>query len=179
MSRRGAWGMLPVAVVAALILAVPARAADGAASVSVTVDRARIETQLGHEFVFRSTIRNGGTTAVSGLIAHLNLLSLREGLYVDPEDWSARRTYYLRPIPAGGSTTVTWRLQAVNSGSLGAYVAVLPGSGTARRPMTGPTIHVAVAQRRTLNSNGILPLVLGIPALLGLATLGSRLHRGG
>jgi hypothetical protein len=179
MSRRVAWGTLPVVVVAALLVAVASGPAHAAADVSVTVDRARIETRLGREFVFRSKIANDGTTAVSGLIAHLNLLSLRDGLYVDPEDWSARRTHYLRPIPAGGSTTVTWRLQAVNSGRLGAYVAVLPAGRTASRPTTGPTIHVTVAQRRTLNSSGILPLALGIPALLGLATLGLRLHRGG
>jgi hypothetical protein len=65
----------------------------------------------------------------------------------------------------------------VNSGSFGVYVAVLPQGGTGRRPATGPTVRVTVEQRKTLNSGGILPLALGIPAFLGALTLGLRLRR--
>ena len=63
-------------------------------------------------------------------MAHLNVLDLRGDVYVDPEDWSTARTKYLDPIPAGGSTSVTWGGQAVNSGRIGLYVAVLDRSGT-------------------------------------------------
>jgi hypothetical protein len=177
MSRRRAAVAVLVALVAALPIGAPAHAADGTAGLSVTVDRARISTELGHEFGFRSTITNHGASAASGLIAHLNVLSLRDGVYVDPEDWSAQRTYYLDAIAPGASTTISWGMQAVNGGSFGVYVAVLPESGVARPPATGPTIRVAVAERRTLNSGGILPLALGIPAFLGLLTLASRLRR--
>ena len=45
------------------------------------------------------------------------------GVYVDPEDWSSHRTRYLAPISAGGSVTLAWKMQAVNSGSFGVYVA--------------------------------------------------------
>jgi hypothetical protein len=54
---------------------------------------------------------------------------------------------------------------------------VLPESGAARAPTTGPAIHLAVAERKTLNAGGIVPLALGIPALLGLLTLGLRIYR--
>jgi hypothetical protein len=163
-------------LVVALLVPVAAQAADG---VSVQVDRTRISTKLGKKFVFESTISNRGTTAASGLIAHLNILSLRNGPYVDPEDWSSSRTRYLATIPAGESTTITWHMQAVNAGTFGIYVSVLPDSGVARPPTSGPTIHLSVASRRTLNSGGILPLALGIPAFLGLLTLGIRYRRGG
>jgi hypothetical protein len=165
-----------VALGAALLLPVSAAAAE---DVSVQVSRSRIETKLGQKFEFRSTITNRGSTAVRGLIAHLNILSLRNGPYVDPEDWSSSRTRYLGAIPAGGSTTITWHMQSVNAGTFGIYVSVLPESGAARPPTSGPTIHLAVASRRTLNSGGILPLALGIPAFLGLVTLGIRFRRGG
>ena len=178
MSIGRALGAVVVALIAALSLAAGVQAGVAGGSLSVTVDRAQISTQLGRKFVFRSTITNRGTTAVSGLIAHLNILSLRNGVYVDPEDWSPNRTRYLGTIPPGGTSTTTWRMQAVNDGSFGVYVAVLPESGIARPPTTGPAIHLAVAGRKTLNSGGILPLALGIPALLGLLTLGLRLHRG-
>jgi hypothetical protein len=165
------------ALVAVALLLVTAPAADAAGELSVSVDRAVVSTRLGQTFEFRSTIANRGTAAASGLIAHLNVLSLRSGAYVDPEDWSSRRTRYLAPIPAGGSTTLTWRLNAVNAGRLGVYIAVLPQSGAPRPPATGPTIRVEIADRKTLDSGGILPLALGIPALLALATLGLRLRR--
>jgi hypothetical protein len=146
--------------------------------VSVGVDRTEIATQLGHKFHFRSTFRNDGPAAASGLIAHLNVLSLHRDVYVDPEDWSSHRTKFLPPIAPGRSLTVTWPMEAVNHGSFAVYVTlVAPDAGG--RPAIGPAVHVAVADRKTLNSGGIVPLALGIPALLGLLTLGLRLRRGG
>ncbi len=66
------------------------------------------------------------------------MLSLRDGVYVDPEDWSSRRTRYLATIPTGGSTTITWKMQAVNAGRFGVYVAVLSRTGASRPPTTSP-----------------------------------------
>lgn len=152
-------------------------AGTATAGVSVRVDRTEISTQLGHKFEFRSTVENLAGTPTEALVAHLNILSLRSDVYVDPEDWSAQRTRFLGSIPAKGSKTITWKLQAVNSGSLGVFVAVLPQSGAARPPTTGPTLHVSIAERKTLNSGGILPLALAVPGLLGAAWLGLRLRR--
>jgi hypothetical protein len=170
-------------IVAALLATGAVLAGAGAASaaerITVTVDRAQVSTKLGKKIVFQSTITNHGSAAARGLIAHLNVLSLRDGTYVDPEDWSSHRTRYLQPIPAGGSITTTWRVEAVNHGSFGVYVAVLPETGAAQAPAISPTVHLLVAQRKTLNSGGIVPLALGVPALLGLLALSLRLRRGG
>jgi hypothetical protein len=166
---------LVVAALAALTLAGASDARSNA--LAVNVDRTAISTALGQRFVFRSTIANRSTTPVSGLIAHLNVLSLRSGVYVDPEDWSSHRTRYLAPIPAKGSATLVWKLQAVNAGSFGVYVAVLPQDGAARPPITGPTVRVSIAHRRTLNSGGTLPLVVGIPTVLAALSIGVRARR--
>jgi hypothetical protein len=155
------------ALVAALV---PAAAPAATGGLSVSLDRTEVSTKLGRSFAFHSTIANHGTAPAGGLIAHLNVLSLRNGVYVDPEDWSSHRTRYLAAMPAGGSTTLTWSLKAVNAGSIGVYVAVLPRAGAAA-PTTGPTLRVEIADRKTLNSGGIVPLALGIPALIGLAWL--------
>jgi hypothetical protein len=168
---------LVVVAVAALGGAAGARAGAATLPISVRVDRGSVATGLGRTFSFSSTITNVGATAATGLIAHLNVLSLRDGVYVDPEDWSSHRTRYLAPVPAGGSRTITWKMEAVNSGSFGVYVAVLPRNGEPRPPVTGPAIRVSVAERRTLDSSGILPLALGIPGALGLVALSLRLHR--
>lgn len=163
-------------VVAAVILALALPAA-ARASVSVTVDRIGVATGLGKRFAFRSTVVNTGPGEARGLVAHLNVASLRPGVYVDPEDWSTSRTRYLDPIPAGGTATVRWSLQAVNAGSFAVYVAVLPADAGGRPPTVGRTVRVTVAERRTLDAGGILPLALGVPVVLGLAAGGLALRR--
>ena len=168
------------AVALAVALAVgPSGWAQDAPQLSVGVDRSEISTLLGEKFTFRSTITNPGSAPLSGLIAHLNVLSLREGTYVDPEDWSSDRTRYLEPIPPGGSLTTTWQMQAVNDGSFGVFVAVLPETGESVSPTTGPTIRLEVASRRTLNPSGMVPVALGIPAFLGILALAVRIARRG
>lgn len=160
---------------AAALALVPA--AYAAPRTTVTVDPTSVATRLGHSFVIHSTIGNRGPTTATGLIAHLNVLSLGRGLYVDPEDWSSHRTRYLPPLPAGRSQTLTWKLAAVNAGDLGVYVAVLGRDGRAAEPVTGPLVHVVIADRRTLDAGGILPLALGVPALLALLAAAVRVLR--
>jgi hypothetical protein len=152
-------------------------AAPAAAGVAVSNDRATVTTKLGHKFVFHSRIENRGATAATGLVAHLNVVDLTGHTYVDPEDWSSSRTRYLAPIAPGGSTTLSWRMNAVNSGTIGVYVAVLPRSGSPVPPITGPTVRVQIEDRRTLNSGGILPLALGVPGAIGLLALSVRSSR--
>jgi len=163
--------------VASFALALAGPAVGSSNHIAVTVDRTAVSTSLGHKFTVRSRITNTGGSPASGLVAHLNVLSLRPDVYLDPEDWSSHRTRYLPVVPAGGSVPITWRMQAVNAGSIAVFVAVLPQSGGPRPPATGPTVHVSIARRTTLNSGGILPLALGIPALLAALSVGLRVRR--
>ena len=160
---------------ALLVCAREAHAAGG--TLALTVDRTEVTTKLGHTFAFTTTFANRAATPSAALIAHLNVLSLRAGVYVDPEDWSSHRTRYLGTIQAHGSRTITWRVQAVNAGSFAAYVALVDQNGAPRPPTTTATVRISVADRKTLDSGGILPLALGLPALLGLAWIGLRLGR--
>jgi len=163
---------LLLASLVALALAGPSQAA-----VSVTNDRMAITTKLGQRFTFHSRIENRGSTSARDLVAHLNVVDLTGHTYVDPEDWSSRRTRYLRPIPPGGSAALSWPMNAVNAGTIGLYVAVLPRSGAPVRPTTSSALRLHVEDRRTLNSGGVLPLALGLPAALGLLALGVRASR--
>lgn len=159
-----------VAVVVGLLFASSAGAA------TVSLDRTRISTQLGQHFTFTTTIRNDTAQTEDDLVAHLNVLSSDPGTYVDPEDWSAHRTRYLSPLAPQEVREVTWTVTAVNSGSITIYVAVLPRHGAGQVAVSSP-LRVEIAKRRTLNSGGVLPLALGIPALLGLTALGVRARR--
>lgn len=166
-------------LLAGLAVGTWAQSAAAAPRVSVDVSRARVATRLGDKFTLRTTVVNRGSSAADGLIAHLNIVGLDSSVYVDPEDWSSHRTKYLETLPAGASRAITWHLQAVSAGRFDVYVAVLPRGATARPPVTGPAVRVSVVDRRTLNSGGILPLALGVPALLGAVAVGIRLRRGG
>jgi hypothetical protein len=154
-------------------------AAGTPAGLSADVDRREVSTQLGRGFEVRSTITNSGTAPASGLVAHLSVLSLRPDPYVDPEDWSSQRVVFLDPIAAGRSTTLRWKIKAVNAGTFGLFVTVLstgPGGGP---PSNTPVVRLNVSERRTLNAGGILPLAIAIPALLGLLALVLRVQRRG
>lgn len=166
--------MLAVAAAAVLSLG---GASTARADISVTVDRTGVATGLGKRFTFQSTFANTGPGEVRGLVAHLNIASLRPDVYVDPEDWSTGRTRYLDPIPAGGTATVRWSLQAVNAGTFAVYVAVVPTEAAGGPPSVGRTVRVSVAERRTLDAGGILPLALGVPAAIGAAAGGLAFRR--
>lgn len=134
---------LPAAVVL-LLMAAPAGAAlppsmsEGPVSrpqsLSVSVDRTALHVTLGGRFGFSSTVRNLSGRPLGGLIAHLNVLSSDPGTYVDPEDWSTRRSQFLDVLPANGSATLAWPMQAVNSGPLVLYVAVTDTRAGQSRP---------------------------------------------
>jgi len=176
MRRLRAFATALLAAAAALPASAVA-ATDAGSGLSATVDRAQISTQLGRGFAFHSTITNAGPQTARGLVAHLSVLSVREEPYVDPEDWSPQRVVFLDPIPAGGSRSLRWQMTAVNAGTFGVYVTVLrKDAGEAPTPNT-PTIDLRVTERRVLNSGGILPLALAIPALLGALTIALRLRR--
>jgi hypothetical protein len=149
-----------------------------ARAVTVELESGSVTTSIGKRFTFATTVVNSGPTAANDLVAHLNVLSDDPGTYVDPEDWSSHRTQYLPPIPPYGSRRLTWTVQAVNSGHLTVFVSVLPRHG-AGKVASGAPLRFTVAQRRMLNSGGVLPLVLGIPAAIGFFAVGTRrIHRG-
>ncbi len=146
-------------------------------AVVVSLDRQEVSTRLGESFEFTSTIANPGARELSDLVAHLNIVGLSENIYVDPEDWSDERTRHLPAIRPGESAKVTWRVKAVTGGDAAIYVVVLPGTDPATASdglAVSPALDVHITERRTINSGGVLWLALGVPALLGIATLVAR-----
>ena len=158
------------AVIVALVLAAGlAPAAAGTSPVSVRVDPTTVSTSIGQRFGLTSTVRNDGDRPVSGLVAHLNVISLDPDVYVDPEDWSSQRTIYLDPLPAHAAIRLDWTVQAVNPGRLVIYVAVTAAQGTDAVAASN-TLRLAVAPQRTVEAGGILPLAVAMPATVLLLT---------
>ena len=176
--RRPRWGAAAVVVAIALAAAAAVAAPAAGAAVQVRVDRGRVALPIGHSFGFSSTLTNTGARATAELVAHLNIVGLDPGVYVDPEDWSSQRTRYLEPLRPGGSTKLHWNVKAVTGGSAAVYVVVLErrpnGAAVPAQVAGGRPISVRISERKTLDSGGILPLALGLPALVGLAAIVTR-----
>lgn len=138
--------------------------------VSVTNDRSTLEIRIGQRFGFTTSVRNDGDLPVTGLVAHLNVLSVDPGVYVDPEDWSSQRTIYLDPVPAHSSAKLPWRVQAVNDGRFVIYVAVTTRSGPAP-VVVSDGLRLSASARRTVNAGGVLPVAVGVPCALFLVMM--------
>ena len=174
-----------LAVAACLLAAVAVSPASATAAgpaptpagdpVRLSTSRAEVSTGLGNDFSFDTTVTNTGRTALSGLVAHLNVVTYEHNVYVDPEDWSSHRTRYLDPLGPGRSVTIPWTVKAVNGGRFAIYVAVLPPAGDRSQPLTvGTPVDVRIAEHRLINPGGVLPLVIGIPIALALCTVAVR-----
>jgi len=146
------------------------------AAASVALDQTALSVRIGQRFSFTSTLRNDGDQPMTGVVAHLNVLSLDPDVYVDPEDWSTSRTKYLDAIPAHESARLTWNVQAVNSGRFVLYVAVSEQQGTGAITASG-ALRLAATARRTVNAAGILPLAVAMPAVVLLAGFVARWRR--
>lgn len=164
-------------VLVCLLLGIPVSAAALPGMVAVTTDRPRLSTVLGERFTIETELRNTGA-ATGPMLAHLNVASITGDVYVDPEDWSSERSQEVSLQP-GERTTLSWDLQAVNSGSFAAYVVVLPYGTTVvgwEDLVVSPLVRLEVAPRSTLTLGGALPVVVAVPVLLGLAAAVVRLR---
>jgi hypothetical protein len=156
---------------AILLVWAPAAAAESAPP-RITLDRGSVAIRLGRSFAFTSTIA-AGPVATGPLVAHLNVVSLDPATYVDPEDWSTSRTRYVDPVAAGGSRSIRWSVKAVSAGPIAIYVTAVPAGGSGAIAV-GPPLHVQVADRKTLNSGGVVPLALAVPAALAVIAVAAR-----
>lgn len=176
-------GAAPAAVADARLGAAPAAVARlGAAQpVEVVMDRPSLSSVLGDLVTVRSTLVNTGSGTTGPLLAHLDVVSLHNDVYVDPEDWSADRSVDVEPLGPGGRTTLEWTVRNVNAGEFDVYVVVLPAGPSAGGDVlqVSPAVRLAVASRQTLDPGGSLGVVVAVPLLVGLLALGTRLRRRG
>ena len=179
LARIGVACALPLALLTTYDPAARAEAAIVAGQVVVELDQRDVAASPGQKVTFESTVRNTGDRPLSDYVAQLNILSTDKSVYVDPEDWSPKRTQFLDEIPPGGSTTLGWDVRAVTSGPLLLFVSVT--SATADTVSSSGPLRMTVGGRRLVNAGGVLPLVLWMPAgvlaLLGATTVRRRRHR--
>jgi hypothetical protein len=151
MTRRLALSLLLICFVAGRPGVVSAAAQERSearpGAVRISLDRANQSARLGASFALDSTISNVGSRPLSGLVAHLKVVSLTAGVYVDPEDWSPQRTRYLGPLAPRESVRIGWRVDAVSRGRFAVYVVAIP-----RRSPGTPSVGLAIGPPLSLAS---------------------------
>ena len=185
LGRIVAVALLGLLLIPALVTKTPVSAQEGGGrassnQVTVEVSKSDVTALTGRKFTFTSKISNKGSDVTPPLIANLNFVTLDDTTYIDPEDWSPQRTISIAPIQPGSSATRTWTVNPALKGDVAVYVVVLPdspGLATASPLVASPAIHVHVAQQRSLNPGGVLPVVLAVPAFLAVAFAGLRVAR--
>ena len=161
----------PAAVVVAALAAV------GAGGVGprrrrprITLDRGPVAVRLGTTFAFTSTLSAGAAADRPARGPPERRLARPRRRTSIPEDWSTHRTRYLGPVAPGDSRSIRWSVKAVSSGPIAIYVTAVPAGGSGPIAV-GPPLHVQVADRRTLNSGGVVPLALAVPAAVALVAV--------
>jgi hypothetical protein len=172
-----------VSVFAVSAFAGPAAAASApapgpASGFEVSFDKNRVAGAVGDQFTIESRITNRGAVPTGAHVAHLDVTSLTDAAYVDPEDWSPDRSMDVGRLEPGESTTLTWDVHAVDDGSFDLYVVLLPaGAEAGKGPLAvSPPVYLEIASRRLLSVGGALPVAVSVPIMLGMVTGGVLLR---
>jgi hypothetical protein len=174
--RAGRRRLLPMFLIllTALLLfvfasATGARASPTDATVSVQISKASAVLTAAGWMEFDTLLRNNGATATPPLVAHLAIAALDEGRYVDPEDWSPRRTQYLPPLQPGESVQLAWRLRGLIEGAFVTFVTVVSAEESFP-PAVSASLRLQVTPDDILPLKEVIPVIALVP-LFPLALL--------
>jgi hypothetical protein len=130
--------------------------------------------QMGDKLMFHTTIRNSGDRAIEGLIAWISLLEVDQGHEqpVDLEDWSAQKAVSVASLAPGDAVETAWPMRLIQSGDYRVVVSAASRNGAELTP--SPFADFTVRSKPVVESRRVLPVALGIPALIGATFLFRR-----
>ena len=144
--------------------------------VSVSVDPANSTVTLGETLDISVEVVNRSGQTLNGLVVHIDITSLADAGSVDPEDWTSTLSKPIADLAPKGSATVDWRIQPISAGDFSLYAVALAADDAT--VAASNVLRVTVDDRRSLNPNGILPVSIGAPVVVGgLLALQVRLAR--
>lgn len=157
--------MLWVSVLSIWLTAPTAAVAD-ASPVRVFLDPPAAVLTMGDVPAFAGTVTNSGTAPLQGLIVYLSLVSLKPGKEapVDLEDWSASGAIRIDRLLPGATTTHDWKLRLIQAGKFGVVLTVIDPHEMS--PVVSSVLRFEIRPKRLLESKRILPVAIGVPALL-------------
>jgi ABC-2 type transport system permease protein len=138
--------------------------------ISANLDHKVVKT--GDRIEFSTLVTYNGTHSSPPLIVAMNIVNLKNGDPVDPEDWSPERAQYIEPLFSGRSVKQNWTINAILEGDYMAYMVIIPepdGTEATSQPIAASGIHLLVKPFLRINPGGVLPLAIGMPVGLSHA----------
>lgn len=134
--------------------------------------------QMGDRLKFESVITNTGPAPAQGLVAWISLVEVTPGREqpMDLEDWSAHKAVTQAMLAPGASFKVEWPMRLIQAGDYRVVIsAVARDTGAI---ITSPFVDFHVRQKPVVESNRILPVAFGVPALIGTVMVWRLRRRG-
>lgn len=134
---------------------------------------ARGSVVLGDSLDLTVTVTNGSDRPSADLVVHLDITDPSSSSSVDPEDWTSTLSKPLGIIEPGATSTTDWSIQPISPGTFSVYaVAISPDTTDL---VASNVMSVDVADQRSLDPGGILPVAIGMPGLVGALLLARTL----
>lgn len=160
MISRGVFGALVIVMLAPL-----SAGAQVGQDVTVAIEPASVSTSLGETESITVTVTNTGDAVVGPFAVHIDITDPSSESSVDPEDWTPNLTQQVSDLAPGESATVVWELQPISSGTFSVYaVALVPESAEVA---VSNAVTVDVTSSRLLNPQGVLPVAVAVPLIVG------------
>ena len=128
--------------------------------------------QMGDWLKFRSVIKNSAGQPTHCVVAWISLVQVDPGKEqpVDLEDWSAHKAVTKAVLRPGQELSVDWPMRLIQSGSYRVVISAVDRETA--HVMTSPFVDFRVRRKPVVESARILPVALGVPAvILGLIAL--------
>ena len=162
-----------VALALLVVQPVSAQTMDG---MRVSVEPASITTTLGSTEEIRVTVHNDTDARIGPIAVHIDITDPRSETSVDPEDWTPFLTREVASLDPGEVQVLRWEIQPISSGSFSLYGVVL--APDAAELAASNVVTIDVEMTRTLNPEGVLPVAIGMPLIVGaLLVANTRRHR--
>lgn len=155
-------------LLAALAVLVAAGVCSAAAepSLQVSIRGPAHPLRMGDTPSFKGCVTNVGKGEIRGLVVYLSLVSLEAGHEqpLDLEDWSAQKAVRIDVLQPGQSNTQDWPMRLIQAGRFGVALTVV--DPREKQPVISDLLGFDVQSKPTLSSGRIVPVAVGVPALL-------------
>lgn len=139
--------------------------AQSADDLSVVVEPAAMRLVLGENADISVSVSNHADAPTSALIVHLDITDPLQSTSVDPEDWTSTLSKPVGVLGPGDTAVVTWNVQPISPGTFWLYVVAL--SPHTEIVSASTVTRVDVDDERSLNPDGILPVAIAVPGIVG------------
>lgn len=146
-------------------LSTPVDAAPRVSGVTVEIAPVARSVTLGDSLGVTVTVTNASDQPSADIVIHLDITDPASSSSVDPEDWTSTLTKRLGVLQPGETRTVDWDIQPISPGTFSAYAVAI--SPDATDLAASNVLAIDVADQRSLDPGGILPVAIGMPALVG------------